>query len=999
MAGNLDLGTLRGHVELDVAAFDRKYAAVMKAMEILAKMQDPSFSVDADITDASRRIAEIQEALQSVDGDTGEVSVTGDVSRAEAELGTAEQALTALDGETGEVTVTGDASRAESQLGVAEQALRSLDGQTAEMTLDADTSPAESAISGLGAEGEQAGDDAGQGLSKGVIAALATIPIAGAVVGIGAAIGGALINGIQEGLAVEVSRDMFSARTGLDEATAQRFGLAAGNAYASAFGESTEANLDTARHALQQGLIDEDATQEQITAVISQLTGISDVFEYDIPESARAVGQMLKTGLVSDAEEAFDLIAATSQGAVSDDLMDTLNEYSGQFEQVGLDGADAMGLIRQALDEGARDTDKVADAVKEMGLRVREGTDPAREALANLGVDVEGVVSGFQEGGPAARDAMGIVFDALRKTKDEGGNTQEAIANLFGGPGEDLGAALFALDLGTVQDALGDTEGKIKDVLQTLGDNAATDIAAAKASIETGVEGIQGALAAAFSDDISGAADWVAANRGPLMEFFQEAANGALDLADMGLEAAASMTEGFTGFVSGVLPPFLDGLGNAAIGMAAITGNAELAGAGGALKLAAEGARELGENGQEAADDIRSISGGLDDIRTKMNDEFDPLVMSAKVHDSVTEMTGRLGELETVIDETEGDVTINGDTLSAEDAMTALMGMIDEETGEVTIDGQTYQADEALGALMGAVSESEGDVTISATRAPANEVLSGLLTSVENSWENVSIGGNKVPADEVLQSLRGQIRNSSDRVTIGGNDYPAKTVLDKVLWAVRNGKENITIDGNTYPATVAKDRLLGSVNASGATIDVDAATWDAESAINTAARNRDSYITVHTIGALTAGPGGRTNGGVTKKDGGPIVGPGTGTSDDVPIMASNGEYMMRTAAVEKYGVGLFDRINALHLEEGGPVSQSQMIPPQAYTAPMSTASTAPAPQASAAGGGEGFSIDYPRLASAMVAAVQAAPVHASVKLDGHVIAKSVKRAQVAERQG
>jgi len=55
-----------------------------------------------------------------------------------------------------------------------------------------------------------------------------------------------------------------------------------------------------------------------------------------------------------------------------------------------------------------------------------------------------------------------------------------------------------------------------------------------------------------------------------------------------------------------------------------------------------------------------------------------------------------------------------------------------------------------------------------------------------------------------------------------------------------------------------------------------------------------------------------------KAIGGPIVGPGTGTSDDVPIMASNGEYMLRAAAVKALGLPLLDRLNqADHLKIGG----------------------------------------------------------------------------------
>ncbi|QIN95180.1 tape measure protein [Stenotrophomonas phage vB_SmaS_DLP_3] len=46
-----------------------------------------------------------------------------------------------------------------------------------------------------------------------------------------------------------------------------------------------------------------------------------------------------------------------------------------------------------------------------------------------------------------------------------------------------------------------------------------------------------------------------------------------------------------------------------------------------------------------------------------------------------------------------------------------------------------------------------------------------------------------------------------------------------------------------------------------------------------------------------------------KKDGGAISGPGTGTSDSVPILASNGEYMIKASSVRQYGVGFLDAVN------------------------------------------------------------------------------------------
>lgn len=51
--------------------------------------------------------------------------------------------------------------------------------------------------------------------------------------------------------------------------------------------------------------------------------------------------------------------------------------------------------------------------------------------------------------------------------------------------------------------------------------------------------------------------------------------------------------------------------------------------------------------------------------------------------------------------------------------------------------------------------------------------------------------------------------------------------------------------------------------------------------------------------------------------GGPVAGPGTGTSDSIQALISNGEYVVKAAAVRKYGVGMFDRLNAMRLAGGG----------------------------------------------------------------------------------
>jgi len=91
-------------------------------------------------------------------------------------------------------------------------------------------------------------------------------------------------------------------------------------------------------------------------------------------------------------------------------------------------------------------------------------------------------------------------------------------------------------------------------------------------------------------------------------------------------------------------------------------------------------------------------------------------------------------------------------------------------------------------------------------------------------------------------------------------------------------------------------------------------------------------------------------------DGGYISGPGSGTSDSIPAYLSNGEFVIRAAAVDRYGVDFLHTLNRMRFAQGGYVDQrAQRAQTRGY----------------AAGGyvsGGGVSIDYDRLSAAMLSA-------------------------------
>jgi hypothetical protein len=67
--------------------------------------------------------------------------------------------------------------------------------------------------------------------------------------------------------------------------------------------------------------------------------------------------------------------------------------------------------------------------------------------------------------------------------------------------------------------------------------------------------------------------------------------------------------------------------------------------------------------------------------------------------------------------------------------------------------------------------------------------------------------------------------------------------------------------------------------------------------------------------------------GYAEGSGGTVRGAGTSTSDSIPAMLSNGEYVVRASAVSQYGVPFFDKVNAQKFAGGGMASNKSLMQP------------------------------------------------------------------------
>ncbi|MCM6761392.1 phage tail tape measure protein [Rathayibacter sp. ZW T2_19] len=819
----------------------------VKAAGTRIEKQKTTKKVDADTKPAMEGMENVEEAARRLVSKEVLVKVDAEVEKAEADTTRLRDKLDYLKAISPEIEVTADIARAEAQLARADRSLTALRSARAEMTVDADISPAEEAFEEASAEASSSGEDAGQNFGVGIIAALATIPIVGAVVGVGKAAADALVSAFNDGLQQERSADRLQGLTGISESDALRFGRSASEAYANGFGESIEQNMDTTRLALQFSLIDPEATNRDAQKVVQSLGGIADVLGEDVQPIAASVTALLRTGLVKSADEAFDLLATGAREGVNrnEDLLDTLTEYPALFQRLGLSGEEALGLVNQGLEGGARNSDLAADALKEFQIRATDGSKASAEGFAALGMNAEEMTAKIAAGGDSAKEGLDQVLDGLRAIEDPVARNAAAVA-LFGTQAEDLGEALFDMDLSTAVEQLNGVEGAAQKMFDTLASNDASKLEQAQRNIEVAADGMKGALAAAFSEPLGELATFVSENRGPVLQFMLDLANGALDFGDSMVESTAASTESLGEFVAGPLRDAVVGLRDF---LEWLPGDQDLTG----LNTLIDDMAGFDEQSNLAAGNLRENMGGaLSEARVKLNEFGEGAVAMGYLNDASL----RLAEAVSTV-----GYAADGSKLSLEGVDAANLSA--SESG-ATLEAQVRAAIAALGdevAAAAATGEAQGALTDrynSATTA-----LVGQLTQM---------GLTEEQARSLIDTV---LKTPPSATTAFSSNAPeqqgkVQSLADRIV-TLPNGDVVITADASQAFSTT--DAVVRYINSRSATITVNATNPN-----------------------IGFGLGdGRANGGA-------IYGPG-GPRDDLAglFRLSNGEHVLDAEDVRRMG--------------------------------------------------------------------------------------------------
>ncbi|WP_432116632.1 phage tail tape measure protein [Streptomyces sp. S1] len=267
-----------------------------------------------------------------------------------------------------------------------------------------------------------------------------------AAAGIGAGFAAALSAGIMSDLDVEAAGDKLAAQLGAGPAEAAALAQTSASVYQDAWGDST-ATVNEAIRGVYKNIGDVSQAEGGLEGVTKKTLALAEAFDEDLTMATAAAGQLVRTGLAKNVDEALDIITVGLQGAAdkSGDYLETLNEYSTQWRRIGLDGKTATGLLTQALDAGARDADQVADAIGIFGETALKGGKAVDDAYKSIGLSSKTVGALMREGGTSATKAFQMTMDALRGTKDETVRLNAAAA-LFGDPANIMGDALYAMD-------------------------------------------------------------------------------------------------------------------------------------------------------------------------------------------------------------------------------------------------------------------------------------------------------------------------------------------------------------------------------------------------------------------------------------------------------------------------------------------------------------------------------------------------------------------------
>lgn len=225
-------------------------------------------------------------------------------------------------------------------------------------------------------------------------------------------------------------------------------------------------------------------TGDEMKSVRNEVLAVSNTFGLEFTETMQSANTMSKAFGISVSESLKIMQDGLVSGAnANGEFLDTIKEYPRYFKEAGLSAEEMVAISTQATKEGIF-SDKGVDTIKEGNLRLREMTTATAAALDGIGISSKQVQKDLQDGSKTTFQVMQEVANKLKELPQSSAAVGSAIANIFGGPGEDAGLAYIEM-LGDIELDMDKVKAKSGDIAKAQEDelNATKELQDAMASL------------------------------------------------------------------------------------------------------------------------------------------------------------------------------------------------------------------------------------------------------------------------------------------------------------------------------------------------------------------------------------------------------------------------------------------------------------------------------------------------------------------------------------
>ena len=178
---------------------------------------------------------------------------------------------------------------------------------------------------------------------------------------------------------------------------------------------------------------------EALKSFRSDVQTLADTYNKEFVDVLRSINALTKQFGI-DQQQSLKLVrdGFISGADASGEYLDILKEYPAYFKEAGISAEGFIAIVTQTSKEGIF-SDKGVDTIKEANIRLREMTDATAQALEGIGISSKEVQESLQNGSATTFEIMQRISRRLSELPDSASAVGTAIADIFGGPGEDAG--------------------------------------------------------------------------------------------------------------------------------------------------------------------------------------------------------------------------------------------------------------------------------------------------------------------------------------------------------------------------------------------------------------------------------------------------------------------------------------------------------------------------------------------------------------------------------